>query len=453
MSLAPPSLRLTVSILHVFPAESSPCFENLKNFPCHRRPRLLGFIPALFRAVVLRMSKVLYVGAGAPWVGGAGYLVRQWTTLRALARAASLHLALFDLPPDAPPPPFACEITPLPLRQKAGGGKVGAAIGDLFNSLPRLVRKVDVAAARAALGQLDLSAFDAIVAYRIEFAYAAGVLGKARLILDVDDPEHLRWRRRMEAGKVAIDWRTARDLDKLRRFETEAVARAQQAWVCQENDRRAFERGEVVVVPNGVAVPAEVERGPTEPVVLLLGNFAAGPGSPNTDALRWFGAEVWPRVKALVPAAECRVVGKISEDLRGLVGATAGMRATGFVESLATAFGEARVSVAPLRFGTGTRVKILDAWAHACPVISTTAGADGLPIAAGENIVIADDPQEFAGGCAALLNDAGRAAAIGAAGRRTAEEQFDAAAIERRLVERFRAFLAERNRSGERVHP
>jgi glycosyltransferase involved in cell wall biosynthesis len=388
------------------------------------------------------MGKVLYVGAGAPWMGGAGYLVRQATTLRALGAVAPLHLALFDLLPDAAPAPFPCEVTALEFRQLPARGKLHGAMQDVFNPLPRLVRNIDLAAARAPLARLDLDAFDAIVAYRIDFAHAAGVLGKPRLILDVDDPEHLRWRRRMAAEKTVIDWRTARDLEKLKRFECAAVAGAAQAWVCQENDRQAFARGQVEVVPNGVPMPAEVRRDATGPVVLLLGNFAAGPGSPNLDGLRWFAGEVWPEVRALVPGAQCRVAGRVNEEVRALIGSTAGMRALGFVDSLADTFAEARVSVAPLRFGTGTRVKILDAWAHGCPVVSTSAGADGLPIAPGENILIADDARNFAVQCATLLRDAAGAAAVGDAGRRTAAAHFDAAAIELRLRERFRVFLS-----------
>ncbi|HVX83462.1 MAG TPA: glycosyltransferase [Phycisphaerae bacterium] len=392
------------------------------------------------------MKKVLYVGAGAPWLGGAGYLVRQATTLRALAQIADLHLALFELPPEAPPPPYGQTVTPLVFRQMEAGGKVRAGLADLFNPLPRLLRNVDLPTARAPLVGLDLTHFDAVVAYRIDFAHAAGALGRPRLILDVDDPEHLRWRRRMEAQGAAIDWRTARDLEKLKRFERSAVAGAAQAWVCQENDRAAFSRGNLVVVPNGVRVPPRAQRRATGPVVLLLGNFAPGAGSPNADALRWFAGEVWPKVRALAPDAECRVVGKINDELRVLVSAVGGMRALGFVDSLAGAFAEARLSVAPLRFGTGTRVKILDAWAHACPVVSTTAGADGLPAAPGENILIADDPGHFAARCAELLRDAPRAAVIGAAGHRTAAAHFDAAAIESRLADLFRNFLAPERR-------
>ncbi len=67
------------------------------------------------------MKSLLYIGAGAPWLGGAGYLVRQRMFLRALSQVAEVHLALFDLPPDqaAKPPDFAAGISPLPKVPRA----------------------------------------------------------------------------------------------------------------------------------------------------------------------------------------------------------------------------------------------------------------------------------------------------------------------------------------------
>ncbi len=398
------------------------------------------------------MKRVLYIGAGAPWAGGAGYLVRQATLLRALARVAKLHLGLFDFPPDAPPPPFDCAITPLMLQPRPAYGKLRAGLADLFNPLPRLVRAIDAPATRAPLAALQPAEFSAVVAYRIDFAFAAGVLGQPRLVLDVDDPEHLRWRRRMEAEGVRIDWRTERDLGKLQRFEQEAVAGAAKAFVCAEEDRRAFVGENLIVVPNGVVVPPLRKRPVTQPVVLFLGNFAAGPGSPNGDALVWFIGEVWPLVLRETPAAECRIVGRMSDDIRSRVAGAAGVRVMGFVESLEGAFAAARVSVAPLRFGTGTRIKIIDAWAHGCPVVSTAAGAAGLAARSGENILIADDAAGFAAHCVALLKDPVKAALLGASGWRTAAAAYDAAKIEQRLVGFFGAFLegAARDRATPR---
>lgn len=169
------------------------------------------------------MKRILYIGSGAPWLGGAGYLVRQRMFLRALAGAGRLHLALFDLPADAPGPPFECEVTRLELLGRRGGGRIANALADFVNPLPRMVRDIDVKAARGPLASLDVGGFDAVFGYRIDFSHAAGVLGHERLLLDVDDPEHVRWRRRAESGGGVMDWRTERDVRKLRRFEVDAV--------------------------------------------------------------------------------------------------------------------------------------------------------------------------------------------------------------------------------------
>ena len=88
------------------------------------------------------MKSILYIGAGAPWLGGAGFLVRQRMFLRALAEVAELHLALFDMPAGAEPtrPDFVRTLTPLPATEYVPQGGLGRLIHDLASPLPRIYR-------------------------------------------------------------------------------------------------------------------------------------------------------------------------------------------------------------------------------------------------------------------------------------------------------------------------
>src|SRR5579862_7358852 len=147
------------------------------------------------------MKSVLYIGAGAPWVGGAGYLVHQRMFLCALAEVAEFHLAMFDLPADAAAskPDFVRSLVGLPkATRKAENGIVRLA-ADLLCPFPRMFRGSRCADARAIVADLHPENFDAVFSFRIDFGYFAGVLDHPRLLLDIDDPEHLRWRRQLAA--------------------------------------------------------------------------------------------------------------------------------------------------------------------------------------------------------------------------------------------------------------
>ena len=390
------------------------------------------------------MTRVLYIGSGKPWLGGAGFLVRQQLFLHALADAVTdaggeLHLAMFDAA-DAAPPPYAASLTPLPLPRRLRPPRVLDILADVTSPKSRLERAFDATAPRAAVQALRPESFDVCFAFRIDFAHHAGVLGHPRLVLDVDDPEHTRWARRAAATPYGADWRSRRDVDKLKAFEHAAEGHAKLAFVCQDNDARGWPVPPEVV-PNTVDLPATVCRRATRPVVLFVGNCGGSDVTPNVDAVRHFLADCWPAVRAAVPDAEFQLVGSAGAAAKAAVAAAPGAVYRGFVDNLADAYAEAAVAVAPIRFGTGTRVKILDAFAHGCPVLSTAVGAEGIAAVPGKEIELAVGPADFADRCVALLKGRDAAERIGAAGRSLAERCYDAAVQRRQVADRLSAFL------------
>ena len=400
-----------------------------------------------------RRPRVLYIGTGQPWAGGAGYLVRQRVSLGALADVAGeLHLAMFGLPADATPPPFpVASVTPLPGPARRKPGRLGTLLGDLTSPLPRTVRSHDPAATRAAVAALCPESFDAVFCFRIDSAHFAGVLGHRRLILDVDDPEHTRFARHAAlAGPV--DARTRRDLAKLQRFEVDAEARAALAFVCQTGDANGWRRPPEVV-PNAVDLPPSPARRPAGPLVLFVGNCLGSLRNANVDGVTHFLTDVWPAVRRAVPDAQFHIVGPTGDTLTHAAADQPGVSVRGFVADLADAYAAA-VAVAPIRFGTGTRIKILEAFAHACPVLSTPIGAEGIAAVPGRDIEMAVAPDEFARRLTALLLDRPAAERIGAAGRALAERSYDAAAVRRHLADRLARFLAESpSGAGDRPGP
>ena len=188
--------------------------------------------------------------------------------------------------------------------------------------------------------------------------------------------------------------RTRRDLLKLEQFEQSAVAGARAAFVCHEHDGASF-RPVPLVVPNCVDMPEErIARTEARNRVVMLGNFSAD-GSPNTDGLIWFLDEIWPKVRQASPEAQFQVVGPVGQRARRAVEQAAAATSAGFVRDLGQAFAEASLSIAPIRYGTGTRIKILESFAQGCPVVSTTAGREGIEAQDGHDLLVSDIPAHF----------------------------------------------------------
>jgi glycosyltransferase involved in cell wall biosynthesis len=386
------------------------------------------------------MPRVLYIGSGSPWMGGAGFLVRQNLFLRALVEVAQLHLAMFDCSA-ARRPDFPCELTPLPAPVRKGAGAVRRLIDDCLADEPRMFRGYDLESARMAVAALQPERFDAVFSYRIDFGHFAGVLDHPRLMLDIDDPEHLRWQKRIRATTGgAGDWRTRLDLKKLRRFEHAAVAKAKLSFVCQANDARGWP-AKPVVVPNCVDVVENPTRQDVGPVLVFVGNTTGGEQSPNVDALRFFLKDIWPRIHQAMPAARLVIAGASSPAIGEMAAAIKNVELVGFISDLSEIYAQASISVAPIRFGTGTRIKILEALAHACPVVSTPVGAEGIDAVGGREIELAGDAEDFAARCIHLLKHSPERERMGQAGHALAKRLYDRKPQNTRLVKLFGDFL------------
>jgi glycosyltransferase involved in cell wall biosynthesis len=142
------------------------------------------------------------------------------------------------------------------------------------------------------------------------------------------------------------------------------------------------------------------ERG-QQPLVLFLGSMD---WEANIDGVDYFCREVWPAVRAKVPDARFRIVGR-NPHARVLKLASESVEVTGTVPSVVEHLHEAAVFVVPLRVGGGTRLKIFEAMAAGKAVVSTTIGAEGLDVRHGENILLADDAESFARDVVRVLRD------------------------------------------------
>jgi len=202
----------------------------------------------------------------------------------------------------------------------------------------------------------------------------------------------------------------------------------------------ALPQARCVVAPNGVDLdefsPPKALPDPDAVVFFGAHNYFT-----NTDALRFFLAEIWPRVIASRPASRLRVVGPPPPaDVQ--IGAHPSVVFTGFVPDLVAEVGHAAVAIAPLRIGGGTRLKVVEAMALARPLVATRIGAEGLEVEDGRDLLLADSPADFSTALLRLLNSPQEAAELGLRGRRRVEEAYGWSACARVLADLCREAAA-----------
>src|SRR5687768_863185 len=135
---------------------------------------------------------------------------------------------------------------------------------------------------------------------------------------------------------------------------------------------------------------------------------------PNEDAIRYFTEQIMPRIRQSMPDVTLTVVGR--DPYPGLVELSkrdSSVMVTGRVEDVRPYMDEAAVYIVPLRIGGGTRLKIYEAMAMEKAIVSTSIGAEGLPVSNGSEIVLADDPESFAEATVKLLQNEDMAHEIG----------------------------------------
>lgn len=375
--------------------------------------------------------KILVVAHSLPrptW--GAG--TRNYHLLRALAQQHTVSLLALVRPDERGQ--SADHLRPhtqrlLQLDAPAPGSKRVSQLVALAKGQSYSLTSQILAAAQDALDrELAENSYDAVL---FEGLLVAGyrVPGGVRTILDEHNIEHeLIQRSYLSAHGLmrrGFNWMEYRVL------KPQEIARCQRADLVLVTSEReqALMKGmlpgkSVRVVPNGVDIeafapdPAITE---TPGRIIFTASFDY---YPNVQGALHFADNIWPRIRDTRPDATWHLVGRNPPPEIQRLGALPGVTVTGSVPRVQPHLAAAQVAIVPLLTGAGTRLKILEAMAMRRAIVSTALGCEGLACAAGEHLLVADEPEKFAASVVQLLGDAPRRARLGDHGRALVEERY-----------------------------
>jgi glycosyltransferase involved in cell wall biosynthesis len=267
-------------------------------------------------------------------------------------------------------------------------------------------------------------------------ASADGREDRPATILFTHNVEAEIWRRYAEtAANPASRALLAQQWHRMLRFEGAAIGRFDLVLAVSDADGRTFER----LYPGTLKAPVHiVQTGvdtryfspePTPPGRAHLVFTGSMDWLPNADGMTYFCREILPRIRGAEPDATLSIIGRSPTPAVKKLAELPGVQVTGRVDDVRPHVARGAVYVVPLRIGGGTRLKIFEAMSMAKAVVSTTIGAEGLPVTPGRDIAIADDPGQFAQAVVQMIRDASARSAIETAARQLVVERYDWSAV------------------------
>ena len=311
----------------------------------------------------------------------------------------------------------------------------------LIDRVPYAVAKYRSAAFRQELDQLlEQRRFDAIVCDFLPPVVNLPDRLPCPSILFTHNVEAEIWRRHADNARGPIartlltqQWR------RMLRFEREALARFDLVLAVSDADGRTFDR----LYPGALKTPAHVVQTGVDTSYF---SPAAGPAEagrhrkhlvftgsmdwlPNEDGMQYFVDQILPRIREAEPEVTLSIIGRAPTPAVRRLAGDAGIEVTGRVDDVRPHIAAGAVYIVPLRIGGGTRLKIFEAMAMGKAVVSTTVGAEGLPVTPGHDVVIADEPAQFAQAVVGLIRDVEARRRIETAARQLVVERYDWSAV------------------------
>jgi glycosyltransferase involved in cell wall biosynthesis len=323
----------------------------------------------------------------------------------------------------------------------------------LLSRQPDLMRRLNSADFDSCLRSvLDSTAFDLVQFEGFEMTAYLDTIRQmrpsAKLCYDAHNAEYVLQQAIFEIDRREIRrWPAAAysliQTGRIARFEGRICREVDIVAAVSDEDAHALQKfrqdAHVAVVPNGVfadhygAAREQLDLG--DNVLVFTGKMDY---RPNIDAMRWFTTAVLPEVQKEVPDACLYIVGQKPHARVETLRDKKNVAITGWVSDVRPYLAAAHVFVAPLRMGSGTRLKILEAMAAGCAVVATQYAASGLGAEARSAMVVTDGEVEMAQSIISLLNNSQKRAALGRAAQAFIKQHYDWSVLIPKLLDAYR---------------
>jgi len=337
------------------------------------------------------------------------------------------------------------------VRPKFTAGFYAELVENLVSSLPYAIKKYESEGMRREVAtRTQAENFDVLVCDFLAPAVNLPQSLSCRSVLFQHNVEALIWKRHYEsqANPLKKAYLYGQWL-KMRNFERKACSGFESIVAVSREDRELMQQDynvrSVFEVPTGVDTDFFRPNGTVQPKPNSLVFTGSMDWLPNEDAIRYFTEQIMPRIKKQIPDVSLTVVGRDPYPaLKELSKSDPAVIVTGRVDDVRPYMDRAAVYIVPLRIGGGTRLKIYEAMAMEKAVVSTTIGAEGLPVKDGVDLLLADTPEEFAHAVVRVLEQQGFANEMGqrAAARVRREFGWD------NVAEKFASICERKERIG-----
>ena len=304
-------------------------------------------------------------------------------------------------------------------------------IKNLFSKLPYVAQKYYIDKASARIREILLNVrIDLVHLDMLPMAIYYSDLNSVPIILTNHNVEWLRLYRWMKLEKnYFIKLFLFFQYVKLRSFEKKRCSECDKCITVSDYDRTILESisksDKFTVIPNGVDI--EYFK-PNEDIVVVPNRliWVGGMSSPyNSDAVDYFLDEILPLVISKIPDIEVDFIGwGATKKLKQKLQENSHIKAYGFVDDMRPYVHQSSVFIAPIRSGSGTKIKVLNAMALGKAVITTSIGAEGIKVESDKDVMIADTPQEFALKTIYLLQHPENAKIMGRNARKMIEKHY-----------------------------
>lgn len=400
------------------------------------------------------MAKILFLTQIVPFPPDAGPKVKTYHVIRALAgQGHSVTLVSFVRPEEVRHIPALREICEsvhtVPIR-RSRIADVGYMIRSYLTNRPFLIERDDLRLMQETVDRLvredDFQFIHADQLTMVQFGLrgASAVPGKKpKVIFDAHNAVWTIVERMKENARFFLKPVLAVEARRVKQYEGELLRTVDHVLAVTDIDRNLLEEAMHFSKPGKndrvspiTVIPIAVDTQKLQPVhrkvgsknIVTLGTLHY---PPNADGIRWFFNEVFPLVRERVPGAALTIIGKNPpQDFIELAERNPGViKVTGYVDDLRPYLEESALMVVPVRAGGGMRVRILEAFAYAMPVVTTTVGLEGIHGTPDHDVIVADTPADFAVRTAELLENVSLQEKLAANGRELATGRYDWQAV------------------------